>query len=230
MMRAIERAYEPKIAAELARAYTVAVAQWERTGAVGDIEDHQNNMRRIASEMAAMAVRAFGAETDRLLKRVERRDFAATLAKLAGRYIALEAFRRRIVDIAETTRNQVIAAVARGFDEGLGQSGVARFVLDLVPQFSKARAGVIARTETHGAANYGALGAAKETGLDLRKIWIAAEDERTREDHAQANGQTVGIDDAFDVGGSSLMYPGDPAGPAGQVINCRCTHGYVPAD
>ena len=230
MMRAIERAYEPRIAAELARAYTVAVAQWEQTGFVGQIEGHENNIRQIASEMATMAVRAFGAETDRLLKRVERRDFAATLAKLAMRYIGLEAFRRRITNIADTTRNQVIAAVARGFEEGLGQAGVAGFVMDLVPQFSRQRASVIARTETHGAANYGALGAAKETGLDLRKIWIAAEDERTREAHAEADGQTVDIDGMFDIGGAALAYPGDPSGPADQVINCRCTIGYVPAD
>jgi hypothetical protein len=31
----------------------------------------------------------------------------------------------------------------------------------------------------------------------------------------------------FDIGGEALMYPGDPAGSAGQVINCRCAMGWV---
>jgi len=230
MMRAIERAYEPIIAAELARAYTVAVAEWERTGQVGNIEGHRDNMLRIAGEMASMAVRAFGAETDRLLKRIERRDFAATLAKLAFRYIALEAFRQRITDISETTRNQVIAGVAKGFADGLGQAGTAEYIMDLVPGLSRQRSAVIARTETHGAANYGAIGAAKETGLTLRKVWISAEDARTRPEHADANGQTVGMDDGFLVGGETLQFPGDPAGSAENVINCRCSVGYEVVD
>lgn len=226
MMRAIERAFEPVIAAELARAYSVAVAEWERTGQLGNIDQHQANMQNIAAQMATMAVRAFGAETDRILKRMERRDFAATLAKLAMRYIALEAFRRRITAISDTTRNQVIDAVSRGFADGLGQSGTAQYIRDLIPQFSRARAGVIARTETHGAANYGAVGAARETGLNLRKVWISADDARTRPDHAAADGQVVGMDDSFRVGGEDLRFPGDPRGSAANVINCRCAIGY----
>ncbi len=31
------------------------------------------------------------------------------------------------------------------------------------------------------------------------------------------------MDEAFDVGGEQLMYPGDPAGSAGNICNCRCT-------
>ncbi len=52
-------------------------------------------------------------------------------------------------------------------------------------------------------------------------------DSKTREDHAEADGQEVGMDEPFDVGGEQLMYPGDPAGSAGNVINCRCTVIYT---
>jgi uncharacterized protein with gpF-like domain len=86
---------------------------------------------------------------------------------------------------------------------------------------------MIARTETHGAANYGAGRAARETNLPLNREWIASGDERTRETHAEADGQIVGMDEPFTVGGASLMYPGDPAGPAEEVINCRCSVGFI---
>jgi len=158
---------------------------------------------------------------------IERKDFASTVAKLAIRYIGLEAYRRRIVNISETTRANIIAQVARGFDAGLGQEGVARLIRQSVPEIARARSSVIARTEVHGAAGYGAQGAAIETGLELSKEWIAAEDERTRDSHAEINGQIVGMQDYFDVGGYSAQFPGDPSLPPEECINCRCVSAYV---
>jgi hypothetical protein len=32
---------------------------------------------------------------------------------------------------------------------------------------------------------------------------------------------------AFEVGGESLLYPGDPGGDGGNVINCRCTVAFL---
>lgn len=234
MMEAIERRYGPEMRAELRSAYSLAVEEWERTGEVPYMPQHRANVQRIVQKYAQAAVRAFGATVLASQKSghivMERKDFASTLAKLGLQYVMQEAVRRRITDISETTRNQMVAAAARGFAEGLGQAETGRFMRDLVPGLSTYRANLIARTETHGAANYGAFGAAKETGLELRKEWISAEDARTRPDHSAANGQIVGMGEAFDIGGEALMYPGDPSGSAGQVINCRCTVGYIPAD
>jgi SPP1 gp7 family putative phage head morphogenesis protein len=100
----------------------------------------------------------------------------------------------------------------------------------LVPQISSYRAEMIARTETHGAANYGSQEAAKQTGLPLAREWLAAADDRTRETHREANGQVVGMDDTFRVGDSDLAFPGDPSGPGEEVINCRCAVGYIVDD
>jgi SPP1 gp7 family putative phage head morphogenesis protein len=230
LMRAIEKAYAPRIAAEIARASMEYLREWKASGAVTASNAHAQAMGEILDGMSQTAVRIFATETDRAIRRAEKKDFADTVAKLAFRYIAQEAYRRRITAIAETTRNQIVDAIARGFADGLAQDGVADYILDLVPQFSRQRAEIISRTETHGAANYGAFGAAKETGIELRKEWLSAEDERTRPDHQTANGQIVGLDDMFQVGGASLAYPGDPSGPAEQVINCRCTVAYIPAD
>jgi uncharacterized protein with gpF-like domain len=224
----------PQIAREIARSMRWTVEQFEKTGAVVADPQHKPNLQDILERQAAIAVGLFGRRILEAQKSghivLERKDFASTIVKLAGRYIANEAFRRRITDISETTRGQIINAVDRGFDEGLGTSGTAKLVRDLVPALSRQRSALIARTETHGAANYGGFGAAQETGLKLRKEWISAEDERTRQDHADMDGTIVDMDGAFNFPDYSLFYPGEPGGPAEGVINCRCAVGWVTLD
>jgi HK97 family phage portal protein len=86
-----------------------------------------------------------------------------------------------------------------------------------------ARATVIARTEVIAASNLAAFVAYEQSGVVEEQEWLSARDERVRDSHRVADGQTVGLADAFRVGGSLLRYPGDPAGPPEEVINCRCT-------
>lgn len=80
----------------------------------------------------------------------------------------------------------------------------------------------IARTESTGAYNAGAEDAYRREGAGVH-VWIATADDRTREEHLDAHGQCVTLDEPFSVGGVPLQFPGDPAGPAELVINCRCT-------
>ena len=73
----------------------------------------------------------------------------------------------------------------------------------------------------------------------MKREWLSAKDKRTRSiedgdefDHIGANGQIVGIDEPFLIdklsgGTEAIMYPGDPSGSAGNVINCRCALGFV---
>ena len=84
------------------------------------------------------------------------------------------------------------------------------------------RAERIARTETIRAANKGSLEGYRQAGV-RKKEWVTAIDERTRDWHAEADGQIVDIDKPFIVGGEALMFPGDPNGSPGNTINCRCT-------
>lgn len=89
----------------------------------------------------------------------------------------------------------------------------------------------IARTETIRASNAGSLALFEAWGVVELKEWLATGDDRTREDHLVAWSQyseggdpgPVSLHQAFIVGGSSLMYPGDPSGPPEQVCQCRCT-------
>lgn len=54
------------------------------------------------------------------------------------------------------------------------------------------------------------------------KKWKSLHDSRVRDAHSDADGQIQLADEPFTVGGALLRYPGDPAGPPEQVINCRC--------
>lgn len=97
------------------------------------------------------------------------------------------------------------------------------------------RATTIARTEVLSANNMGSRDAARATSAVLGedpdaviKEWVSANDSRTRETHADADGQQVmGLDAAFDVGGESLEVPGDPSGSPETTINCRCVAIYI---
>lgn len=90
------------------------------------------------------------------------------------------------------------------------------------------RARTVARTETMAAVNAGAyagaLRDAEERGDPAPfKVWLATDDTRTRPTHHEADGQRTLLTEPFRVGGAQLLYPGDPRGPAQEVINCRCT-------
>tara|TARA_R110002126_G_scaffold3509_4_gene20119 strand:+ start:2280 stop:3044 length:765 start_codon:yes stop_codon:yes gene_type:complete len=231
----LEIGFQRRIKSELARAMRDMVLVYEHTGEVPPARDHVERLTAIYQAMAIATMTVFGGRVVQMGKSgghvLETKDFAATMARLALTYIASELIRTRITRVADTTRQQIVNAVDRGYQEGLGQFGVAKLVREAVPIMTTARSALIARTETHGAANYGAFAAADETGLLLDKEWISGEDERTREDHRIANGQIVAKDVPFDIGGEALMYPGDPsADDAGQVINCRCALGWVVKD
>lgn len=83
-----------------------------------------------------------------------------------------------------------------------------------------------ARTMTTASENSGRLDSyrrARDIGINLKKVWVATEDGRTRPTHLDISGEAVPIEEPFLVGDSELMYPADPDGDASEVYNCRCT-------
>ena len=80
-----------------------------------------------------------------------------------------------------------------------------------------------ARTTCTSAENKGRMDMlqdAEDKGVKTQKGWLATNDSRTRDSHAELNGVFVDIDDEFDNG---LEYPGDPNGDPSEVYQCRCT-------
>jgi len=79
---------------------------------------------------------------------------------------------------------------------------------------------VIARTEATSAFNFATLATAKQTDVAQGTQWLTALDENVRETHAAQEGIVVPLGEPFP---NRLLYPGDPGGEAGEIINCRCT-------
>lgn len=100
-----------------------------------------------------------------------------------------------------------------------------------------ARAERIIRTELGRVQNISAHSqqlALAEQMPDIRKRWIATGDGRTRQSHLQVHTDTrenpLPVDQPYNVGGHSMMYPLDPAGPASETVLCRCREITVHSD
>jgi hypothetical protein len=86
--------------------------------------------------------------------------------------------------------------------------------------------------------NTGAMLSAATSRVVMDKVWISAQDNRTRRlprdnyDHLHMKGKQVPYDGVFIVPSTQsidlMSYPGDSAGSAGNVIQCRCTVAFVP--
>jgi uncharacterized protein with gpF-like domain len=235
ILRRLERDYRNRIASEIARASRLMLDKYAMTGSVPNLPDETlPRLTDLWADMARASIEAFGADIldqgKALGHKLETKSFAEFFLRLAGAWIAGEIIRRRITSVAETTRAQIVTQVQMGQAEGLGVAQIAKRIADAVPGISKRRGALIARTETHGAANFGAQQAAIATGFKMQKEWVSSDDERTRIAHAEANGQVVDVDQPFIVDDEMLMHPGDQAGSAGNTINCRCTTAYIVLD
>ena len=132
--------------------------------------------------------------------------------------------------ITETTWNKLQLDLGIGIDLGEGIPALAKRVQEVMGERIRSSATVIARTEIHGTFEqngmFAMMQASEELGMRYLKEWVSAMDERVREDHQDAHGQTVGIEDEFEVGGARGMAPGE-MGEADQDIQCRCTSKYI---
>jgi HK97 family phage portal protein len=125
-------------------------------------------------------------------------------------------------EVIQTTRKDIYDQLIEGIQNGESIPQLGSRMKTLFEETYKNRSQTIARTETISATNYAKLEAGGQAGMRV-KVWVAAIDEKVRLTHAEANGQTVSIDEPFIVGGEELMFPGDKNGSPGEIINCRCT-------
>jgi hypothetical protein len=221
----LEARFTDAVVKEIDQATAEMIAAFEATGSDPQLPmTHLRNIEDIYRDLARQSIEIFGGRiVDQGKSRglvLETKSFDEFFLRLVQQFIGQEAIRKRITSITNRTRSLLINNISRGQEEGIGTDAIARRVSQEMPEINRSRARTIARTETHGAANYGAQGAAESLGLEMVREWVSAEDSRTRPSHDRANGQQRGMDEPFMVGGASLMFPGDPSGPADETINC----------
>lgn len=118
-------------------------------------------------------------------------------------------------------KKTITQEVSRGIASSLSYADIARNINN-VSKTGLSNAERIARTEGHRiqqTSTRDAQQTAKANGADVVKQWDAALDGKTRDSHRRVDGEIRELDEKFSNG---LMFPGDPAGGAAEVVNCRC--------
>lgn len=138
----------------------------------------------------------------------------------------MEVVWRNLTTLGDEMFDEVAAQIQEGARLGEDVDAIALRVQRVVGN-ALWRARRIARTEMTRAANNASLAEMLFSGLEGSKRWVSNEDNRVRPTHREADGQEVPIRETFDVGGFPLLYPGDPTGPPGETINCRCDLEHV---
>jgi hypothetical protein len=133
---------------------------------------------------------------------------------------------------------QVQSLVLTALRTGMSERALAGYVADILnPDTTvvdwQARAQRIARTEVHTAEQAGQAALIDQLvtsgAIDPpRFAWVNAGDNRVRPRPALVGPfdhhgiEPVTWPNAFNVSGEALLFPGDPNGSPGNVINCRC--------
>lgn len=213
----MERNFKAKAAAPLVAAAYVPPDEDDVMAGTEDAGEATDATRRRAAvalqtelEAAGLSFTVGGIFSEELLDRIgQRATFAAD----------------------EELRNIFRGVIQEAMAEGWSVPDTAREIRTSVQSMAGHRAEALARTDLIGLANAGNHKAALMTTANREpgttyKVWLATMDGRTRPDHADADGQTVPINEPFYVMAEPLQYPGDPSGSHENVMNCRCTTLY----
>ena len=123
----------------------------------------------------------------------------------------------KVKTILETQRDSMAAVIADGISKDLTTRQIASSITGYYATNAKTFAWRVARTETAAAASAGQIGAGLEANM-TRKVWLSTRDDRTRDSHADMDGESVKMGSTFSNGCDAPGIGDDP----GEVINCRC--------
>lgn len=122
-------------------------------------------------------------------------------------------------------------AVTQGIIQGESITDIGQRLCGELATSNASKMDMFARTAVTGAQNAGRverLHEAEEMGIEVRKKWLSARDDRVRDTHADLDGQEQDVDEPFVTNdGRTIGYPGDPTADPDLVYNCRCTMIYV---
>jgi len=128
----------------------------------------------------------------------------------------------KVVGVTRTTYGQIQDVMAQGVKDGSTHYEIGQEIESKLDELWKALSETISRTEVNSAMNAAMLEEARAMAPDLNKVW-ACSFLNSRQDHIDADGQSVPQSEPFIVGGEEMMEPGDDSASADQIVNCACT-------
>ena len=148
-----------------------------------------------------------------------------------NRDYARQLWNSSVKDITTNTGKQIMSVVENGLNQGLSTRAIAQNLIDTDQSgiFNLGRANRIARTESTRVVNQATTESYRTlqaNGIQVKKQWLTARDEKVRDSHVTLDGQTVAANENFQLpsqyGGFEASSPASfPV--AGENINCRCT-------
>ena len=132
---------------------------------------------------------------------------------------AVEMVERRVNELSKITttiKGQVGDTISEAIAEGLPEKEVGDLLRDRFNLASN-RMETVARTEIGNVLQDSRMAGFIDVGVTATE-WLTARDGDVRPSH-QIDGEVAQIGQPFS---NSLLYPNDPSGAAGEVINCRC--------
>jgi hypothetical protein len=223
-----------------------ALLRFRATGQVAMPDEHAPRLaaalRLLVSEatlaMGSRMIEEFKSGFEHLEKKVDQEDlYDRVMAAYISEYGA-----KKVFQITATARMALKRIIDIAYRKGQSIDEIAKIINETLPAISRWRGAIIARTETHSSSQYASMAVARESRINLNKKWNAAQDTRVRDfnepiadfDHRSMDGVVIPLDQPYMVprspriggGFERLMFPGDPMGSAGNVINCRCVQTY----
>ena len=120
-------------------------------------------------------------------------------------------------------RIKLNSIVRQGIRKGKSINKIAEDLERLTGMDIKAafRAARTACTNAENSAKLDAMIAFRDKyGIDVKKMWYATLDGRTRTHHREIHGEIRELEEKFS---NNLLFPADPNGDPSEVYNCRCT-------
>jgi HK97 family phage portal protein len=239
-----ERMFVDRIESYLIDQAETIVEQAKKAGAVADLSAER--LFDVDDEAAGYAVK-FNSHYQAALKEAGDAGMQIAQGKLyippeerimkeEDKFQITPEIRARLIDlvlgsgtkIGKTTLKKIAGLIERGIAEKWTVEELTKYLWEDLKAFSATHARLIARTEAAKIENWGGLEGYKQTEYVELKGWLCSFVEDSRQAHMDAHRKysddPIPLNDAFEVDGEKLQYPGDPAGSAGNVCNCLCSH------